>query len=56
MLDKSKYEAQINDIIKISMENIYESREVIDKEISGYEVIAQLLDTYSNALNNNHNN
>ena len=26
LLDKSKYEAQINDIIKISVDNVYQSR------------------------------
>lgn len=55
LLDKSKYEAQINDIIKISVEKIYRSKEVVDKEISGYEVIRQLLRTYSDAVNNNYN-
>jgi len=52
VLDKSKYEAQINDIIKLSVENIYQSKEVIDKEIAGYEVITQLLDTFIAAINN----
>ncbi|MCF6294614.1 MAG: deoxyguanosinetriphosphate triphosphohydrolase [Flavobacteriaceae bacterium] len=52
LLDKSKYEAQINDIIKLSVENIYQSKEVIDKEIAGYEVITQLLDTFIAAVNN----
>jgi dGTPase len=52
LLDKSKYEAQINDIIKLSVENIYQSKEVIDKEIAGYEVITQLLDTFTTAVNN----
>ena len=56
LLDKSKYEAQINDIIKISVENIYQSTEVIDKEIAGYGVINTLLDTYTNAINNHYNN
>lgn len=56
LLDKSKYEAQINDIIKISIENIYQSTEVIDKEIAGYGVINTLLNTYSNAINNSYNN
>ncbi len=55
LLDKSKYEAQINDIIKLSVENIYQSREVVDKEISGYSVITKLLDTYINAVNNVYN-
>ncbi|PWH84596.1 deoxyguanosinetriphosphate triphosphohydrolase [Algibacter marinivivus] len=56
LLDKSKYEAQINDIIKISIENIYQSTEVIDKEIAGYGVINMLLNTYTNAVNNSFNN
>lgn len=54
LLDKSKYEAQINDILKLSIENIYQSKEVIDKEISGYEVITKLLDTFITAVNNNY--
>ncbi|MBD0824765.1 dGTP triphosphohydrolase [Aestuariibaculum marinum] len=55
LLDKSKYEAQINDIIKISIENIYQSTEVIDKEIAGYGVINTLLETYTAAVNNSFN-
>ncbi|MCL4132376.1 UNVERIFIED_CONTAM: hypothetical protein GTU68_051118 [Idotea baltica] len=56
LLDKSKYEAQIKDIIKISIENIYQSTEVIDKEIAGYGVINTLLNTYTKAVNNCYNN
>ena len=56
LLDKSKYEAQIKDIIKISIENIYQSTEVVDKEIAGYGVINTLLNTYTNAVNNCFNN
>jgi dGTPase len=52
LLDKSKYEAQINDIIKLSVANIYQSKEVIDKEIAGYEVITKLLDTFIQAVTN----
>src|SRR5690606_18271876 len=52
LLDKSKYDAQIKDIIKISIENIYQSTEVIDKEIAGYGVLNTLLATYTNAVNN----
>ena len=52
LLDKSKYEAQINDIIKLSVENIYQSKDVIDKEIAGHEVIIKLLDTFITAVNN----
>lgn len=52
LLDKSKYDAQIKDIIKISIENIYQSTEVVDKEIAGYGVINTLLSTYTKAVNN----
>ena len=56
LLDKSKYQAQINDILKISVENIYQSKEVIDKEIAGYGVINTLLNAYTNAIINTHHN
>ena len=32
LTDKSKYKAQMDDIIKLSVKNIYKSREVIEKE------------------------
>ena len=50
LLDKSKYEAQIQDILKISISNIYQSQEVIEKEIAGYEILTTLLDTRCKAL------
>jgi len=56
LLDKSKYEAQINDIIKLSVSNIYQSKEVINKEIAGYEVLTKLLKTFILAANNNFEN
>jgi len=56
LLDKCKYEAQINDIIKISVAKIYKSKEVIEKEISGYKILADLLDVFINAINNSYNN
>ncbi len=52
LLDKCKYEAQINDIIKISVDKIYKSKEVIEKEVAGYRIIADLLDVFVTALNN----
>jgi dGTPase len=54
LLDKSKYKAQIDDIIKISVKNIYQSHEVIEKELSGYQIINNLLDKFITAFNNNH--
>ena len=52
LLEKSKFSAQINDIIKLSVSNIYQSKEVIEKEISGYNIINKLLDTFIISLNN----
>ncbi len=54
LTDKSKYKAQIDDIIKLSVKNIYQSREVIEKELSGYQMINNLLDKFITAYNNNH--
>ncbi|MHB0754015.1 deoxyguanosinetriphosphate triphosphohydrolase [Polaribacter sp. M15] len=56
LLEKCKYEAQINDIIEISRIKIYNSTEVIEKEVAGYRIIADLLDVFVNALNNNFTN
>ena len=54
MTDKSKYKAQMDDIIKLSVKNIYQSREVIEKELSGYQIINNLLDKFITAYNNNY--
>ncbi|PCI34912.1 MAG: deoxyguanosinetriphosphate triphosphohydrolase [Flavobacteriaceae bacterium] len=52
LLDKCKYEAQISDIIKISVDKIYRSKEVVEKELAGYKVLGFLLDVFLTALNN----
>ena len=54
LMDVSKYQAQIKDIIKLSIENIYHSQDVIEKEISGYAIIEQLLDVFVNAVIRKH--
>ncbi|GGK36687.1 dGTPase [Lutibacter litoralis] len=56
LLEKCKYEAQINDIIKLSVEKIYRSREVIEKELVGYSIISKLLDVFLTATNNKFEN
>ncbi len=56
LLDKCNYEAQINDIIKLSVAKIYRSREVIEKELAGYNVIAKLLDVFVTAINHKYEN
>jgi len=55
LMEKSKYKAQIDDIIKISIDKIYKSDEVIEKEITGYHVLQHLLDTFITAVENYHN-
>ena len=52
LTDKSKYKAQMDDIISISVINIYQSREVVEKEIVGYQIIQTLLDKFITAYNN----
>jgi dGTPase len=55
LMDKSKYKAQMDDIIAISVKNVYQSKEVIEKEIVGYNVINGLLtafcESYYNKMN-----
>lgn len=52
LTDQGKYTAQMNDIIKLSIKNIYQSREVVEKEVIGYRIINTLLDTFCTAYNN----
>jgi len=52
LLEKCSYEAQINDIIKISIDKIYKSQEVVEKEVAGYRIIADLLHVFVSAVNN----
>ncbi len=56
LIDKSQYKTQIDDIIKISIDRIYNAKEVIDKEISGFEVINELLLRFTTAVNNSYAN
>lgn len=49
LMDKSKYKAQIKDIIGLSIEKIYESEEVTNKEVVGYKVISSLLEAFVTA-------
>lgn len=52
LLDRGKYQAQIDDIIKLSVDKIYQSKEVVDKELAGYKIISDILDLYITALIN----
>ena len=50
LMDKSKFKAQIEDIITLSVQKIYRSQEVLEKEIAGYRIISDILDVYATAL------
>ncbi|PHR13903.1 MAG: deoxyguanosinetriphosphate triphosphohydrolase [Aequorivita sp.] len=52
LLDRSQYKAQIADIIKISIEKVYQSTEVMEKEIAGYAILSTLLDVFTTAFEN----
>jgi dGTPase len=52
LLDKSKYKAQMDDIIAISVDKVYHSDEVLQKEIVGYKVISTLLSAFCAAAVN----
>ncbi|MBO3099241.1 deoxyguanosinetriphosphate triphosphohydrolase [Gelidibacter pelagius] len=54
LLDVSKYQAQINDIIKLSVEKVYQSEEVVDKEIAGFKIIDGILDVFTDTISNHH--
>ena len=45
LLSKSTYKPQIDDIIQLSIQKIYESKEVLEKELAGYQIISCLLYT-----------
>ena len=49
LTDRSQYKAQIKDIIDLSVRNIYQAQEVIEKELKGYQVIHRLLDVFVGA-------
>ena len=50
LMEKSKYKAQIADILRLSVQKIYNSQEVLEKEIAGYKVISDILEVYTTAL------
>ena len=46
----------MKDIIDISIDKVYKSQEVIEKELKGYQVIHHLLEVFVKAAVNNQNN
>ena len=55
LLYNSKYRHQIKDVIDCSVENIYQSDEVIEKEVQGYVILQHLLDIFFTAIINREN-
>ncbi|WP_372474497.1 dGTP triphosphohydrolase [Capnocytophaga sp. ARDL2] len=51
LTDKCSFVAQMKDIINISKSNVYESKEVVEKEIVGYKVLHTLLKKFITAVN-----
>ena len=52
LLDVSNYKAQIADIITLSVKKVYQSTEVINKEMAGYKVLDGLLSVFVKAATN----
>jgi len=50
LLEHSRFKAQIDDIIKISVSHIYQSQEVVQKEIAGYRILNTLLEIFCGAV------
>jgi dGTPase len=50
LLEKSQYKAQIEDILDLSVRQIYQAPEVVEKEVSGYKILADILEVVSAAL------
>lgn len=52
LMSRSKYEPQISDIIKISVEKIYQSKDVMKKEMAGHKILSTMLDAIATSLEN----
>lgn len=52
LTDKSKFTPQIEDILSISRELVYQSDEVTQKEISGFKILSVLLEAFTKAVEN----
>lgn len=54
LTEKCAFVAQMKDVISVSVNNVYQSKEVIEKEVVGYQVIHTLLDHFCTAYNNHY--
>lgn len=54
LTEKCAFVAQMKDVIAVSVNNVYQSKEVIEKEVVGYQVIHTLLEHFCTAFNNHY--
>ena len=54
-MSQSQFKAQINDILKVSKERVYEHPEVLRKELSGHRMLTDILTAYVTAALNTKN-
>ncbi len=54
LLDKSKYNAQVEDIKRLTIQKVYNHQKVLETEASGHEIITGILDTFVSAVNKTH--
>ena len=52
LMSTSNFKAQMDDIIDISVQKVYKSKEVIEKELTGYKVLNFLLKTFTSSVIN----
>ena len=50
LLDRSRYRAQIEDIIDLSVRKIYQAPEVVEKEVAGYRILSDILEVTTQAM------
>ncbi len=55
LMSQSQFKAQINDILKVSKERVYEHPEVLRKELSGHRMLTDILTAYVTAALNTKN-
>lgn len=55
LMSQSQFKAQINDILKVSKERIYEHPEVLRKELAGHRMLTDILSAYIPAAINTKN-
>ncbi len=55
LMSQSQFKAQINDILKVSKERVYEHPEVLRKELSGHRMLTDVLTAYVTAALNTKN-